>query len=453
MEKNSQNKPLSGIFIGSFDLLTGIRLCYQKKFNELTDLQIDDIIKISLSNVHRQEQRSFENFAISTIEIQCYQLLVVNAIFSIASSIKNKFNTYYSVSLIFDSNKIRKNEHLNEMLIFWTKILANNVKNLLTQNNAKQDASNANYSSLEGIIDRISDECSTLVQSQINNLPSIDFIKSFDSNFYAAALTSHLQTQMTTVIELPPQSTDSESSFPQQLKNSKFNDLSCFLAHFTLPSQLELSSLEVKNYPTPGLFLQIVCSQKVPLEEFLTISPRPTTWIRLQNMKIFRTNEKLFLDQYKNAVQSNLYNNENDSTNSTISPYLRPFWSISSKLKKEQINKLIVSSINNSNCSSWVLSTLSMIQESPKFVKKMTTEQSFGSLIKLIFAFIAIKNEKIGINNENQDFLSMDQIIDIQKNELDLENNDDLLIVISIAQIFDNNTYKQMQQFLANNIK
>ena len=117
MEKNSQNKPLSGIFIGSFDLLTGIRLCYQKKFNELTDLQIDDIIKISLSNVHRQEQRSFENFAISTIEIQCYQLLVVNAIFSIASSIKNKFNTYYSVSLIFDSNKIRKNEHLNEIMM------------------------------------------------------------------------------------------------------------------------------------------------------------------------------------------------------------------------------------------------------------------------------------------------------------------------------------------------
>lgn len=492
MRKYGMNKALSGIFIGSFDLLTGIRLCHQKQFKELTEQQIDDIIKISLSNVHRQEQKYFENFSISTIEIECYQLIITNAVFNISIT-KNKY-AYYSVGLIFDSKEIRKNEHLTEMFIFWTKILAYNVKNILLQSNSKQEVTNIDYSSLDDLIERISDECSTLTQSQIDNLLSFDIIKPFDQNFYATALTSHLQTQMTTVIELPsfddndvqnnsissnsnklqvqqnptktksnpknsktqtPKSTsikDSESIITFQSTTSKFNDLFCFLAHFTLPSQLELSSLEVKSYPTPGLFLQCVCSQKVAPEEFLSISPRPTTWIRLQNMKIYRTNEKLFSEQYKNAIQSNLYTSNESET--TVSPYLRPFLSISSKLKKDQINKLIVLTLNNNNnYSQWAFSTVSLIKESPKILKKMTTEQCFSSLIKLALTFIAIKNDKLGLNNENNEFLSLEQINDIQKNELELETNEDLLMVISISQIYDKNTYKQMQLFLANNNK
>lgn len=483
MQKDDKNRPLSGVFIGSFDLLTGIRLCHKKVFKELTDQQIEDIIKISLSNVHRQEQRSFENFSVSSIEIHCYKLLVKCAIFNISSS-KNRYH-YYSVGLIFDSNNIRKNEHLNEMLIFWTKVLANNVRNLLVQNNPKQDTSYVNYSSLGNLINRISDECLALAQSKIDILPSFELIKPFDENFYATALTSHIQTQMTTVIELPPfednepfnfqnlqtsqknkintiskvkppisratSLNEQESNIPYQPFNHKFIDLLHFLSHFILPSQRELSSLNVKNYPTPGLFLQCVCSQKVTPEEYLSISPRPTTWIRLQDMKIFRTNEKFFLEQYRSAIQSNLYTtNENDSNNSSISPYFKPFWPISSKSKKDQINKMIILTMSLNNCSSWASSTVSMLQCSPKFARNMAAEQQMTSIIRLTFAFIAVKNESLELQNEDHECLSAKQISEIQNKEFDSLSNDDLLMITSLSQIFDENTYRQMQIFLSN---
>lgn len=114
---------------------------------------------------------------------------------------------------------------------------------------------------------------------------------------------------------------------------------------------------------------------------------------------------------------------------------------------------IILTLSNNLNFSQWAYSTVSLIKESPKFIKKMASEQQFSSIIRLVFAFIALKNEKLEINNENNEILSLDQISDIQKNELELESNEDFLLVISLAQIYDKNTYKQMQLFLANNNK
>ena len=52
--------PLYSIFIGSFDLLTGIKVCHQLDFNESIGQQIEEIVKITLSNVHPQDQNSLE---------------------------------------------------------------------------------------------------------------------------------------------------------------------------------------------------------------------------------------------------------------------------------------------------------------------------------------------------------------------------------------------------------
>ena len=85
--------------------------------------------------------------------------------------------------------------------------------------------------------------------------------------FLTEVLTSHLQTEMTTVIE----SSDEESAL----------NLFKFLSLFCLTNQLSLSSDKYKSYVVPGLYLQIVTHQdEFPLTTLYTFE-RPWTWIRL----------------------------------------------------------------------------------------------------------------------------------------------------------------------------
>lgn len=443
------SKPLSAIFIGSFDLLTGIRLCYQWNFGSLIEEQLESIAKITLSNVHRQEQTAFENGSISTIELQCYQCTVITLIYKQSHITKINSCAYISVGIVLNTNILHENEELKYIYIFWTRFLGNLIKNLVDSNRNKTEISNIDFSPLNHIISRISYESTFLFTSQIISVPSLMISPHLDITFFSNALTSHLQTQMTTILEFPyaDETTNMDSSHRRSsldLESSPSSDpLACFLANFTLPYQRKLSSLKLLPNPINGLFLQCVSAQKISPEEYLSNSIRPTTWIRIQDQKIFRTHERYFVDQYQNALHSTFLSTDQQSgDDNSLSPYsLKSIKLIySKKFKKDQSHFRIIL-----QPAPFVKGIVSKLIQCQKHLRNLGFEQSLNSIVRQAFCLITVKNDKLN----GADSLNLDQIHEIQHQVLNITNNDDFLVIISIAEIFDHNTYKQMSSFLS----
>ena len=420
--------PFFAITVGSFNLLSGIKLVHRWLFTDSPLNQVlDEIIKIPLSNVHRQSPAAFDGCAISSVEAQLYQLLMINAVFILAPKVQAR-DIYVSVNLILDTNHIRNSPALNESLFFWAKVLAENVNNVM--------ASNKPFSCLRRLIDRIVEDCTALIHANRNQnatplfanfnnaycneaLHNFDLVN-VDIRFYALALTSHLQTKMTTIIETPSQ---------QEAVN-----LFRFLLHFTLPCQRELSSLEVRKRPIVGLFLQCVERQKGNQADFMALSPRPVTWIRLPEKTVQRTAEKCFQEQSLNSLKlMKLIMSSNADESDT----------------KKIINKLKLQ-IKITECQNVAMlanTAISLLVTSNKTLQNMICEHQLGSLIRNAMVLIAIKNEQFsasGANAGGQKILTKDQINNIQR-YLHLSGYDDFLVLVSLAHLFDEEIYKQIK--------
>jgi len=179
--------------------------------------------------------------------------------------------TYYSFILIFSSSKIIDSQYIYSEIEDQTSYCAK-LCHYCFQNSKDLFLITPNIrAALENLIFCISFPITKSLS--VFSLPS-DLSSSSEQNFYATALSSHLQTQMTTIIEIE--------------KNNDYLPLFAFLSKFLLPQQLALSSAEPHPLPVPGLFLQVTTTRPtVPFDTLMQFK-RPWTWIHFTSAKLFK---------------------------------------------------------------------------------------------------------------------------------------------------------------------
>lgn len=310
------NSPIIKVGVGLFDNISGIKVAYQWNFSESyildqTELKTNDIFKTILTSVHRQDDKSYQNFVISKSEFPQDNLFIVSSIFLI--NLKQK-NTYFSLGIILKASEMKNNiylySYLSSKIKSLTTILKNNIQeskpySLITSNikncsidisklifamNKKKivDTTNMKSNSDEKLhLTTNSEQNSTpkgisksmsrrlILNEQFNlaleNDTTCDFSE-IEFSFLSILLTSHIQTQMTTIVEC------------QNIKTA--HSIATFLDRFLLPSQREMSSFEIRESPIPGLFLQFVHQQKNLRNKTIGLISRPTTWIRISDQSI-----------------------------------------------------------------------------------------------------------------------------------------------------------------------
>lgn len=322
------NSPFIKVGVACFDIVAGIKVTYrwdllkndESYFSKIT---FDEIFKMNLCNVHRQEEKYYQDIKISKLELPPFGIYMISSIFIVNINSKN---THFSLGIIMKVSDIKNNLHFNnyltskmltlsgvlrnyiiesspysqftpylkDFLLNITKITlsmnkssisdytkqsnqGSNHSNIANKSVYQHDSNNSTSSSDQKVIVRNNIIIPNEKMKKINynlaleNDTVCDFSE-IDFSFLAILLTSHIQTQMTTVIEC------------QNIKMA--HCIAMFLDRFLLQSQREMSSLEIHECPIPGLFLQFVYHQKTARNKMMAMVDRPTTWARLSDQTI-----------------------------------------------------------------------------------------------------------------------------------------------------------------------
>ena len=343
--------PFIAIGIASFDLLAGVKMCHHWIFDKNQTIleNLEDVLKITLVSVHRQKEQTFANISLSTFEILSFGWYLTNGIFFIPTPKRNHF---FSVLFVFKSSFIRNDIHQSNALLALTKKFSNNVKSTLLKND--------NYSNLDKIVERVQYEAAGLIINTISpSIPYKDISFSFPESFYRNLLTSHIQTQMNTIIET------SDLSKVQSIIN--------FLYNFMFPFQRNLSSFDLKPSPIPGLFLQIVKPQELSLDELATCFQSPFTWVRISSNSIYQ------------------YLNQNKEQSTT-------FILASSDCNEQSANRnarVTSKLIQFSSFSDWSINTCQFLSRSQSQAqKRVICERQFHELVDNALTSIALDGRK-----------------------------------------------------------
>ena len=386
---------LSAIALGSFDLLSGVKVINTWIYTENFDICLEDIFRMNLSNIHRQSEESVNSFVPSIFDIKHLNLLVISSIFMIE---KKPHNVYYSLILLLDSSSIKftLSPNFYKTLQNHCVYLASLAKNILKNNE--------NIQKLQPFLDQTKENCNIFLNSCIQ--PNFELyldVSPVDSQFLAIALSSHLQTQMTTVIEA---NSKEEAYF-----------LMSFLYCFTLPFQREHSSFEMNDTIIHGLYLQCVKPQDSYIDDLILTFRTPTTYIKLPERSIFITPNI--------EKQKQIYENWRETL--TLD-------SQTAKKKIADIRKEFKISLKKVNYPApWSLVTLSLITQVQQEYQESVCELQFSSFIKMALNSIAIVKSMV---EDTTKTLSYDEFQNICK-ELKITGAEDLNLLFSVAQIFD----------------
>lgn len=307
------SSPIIKIGVALFDNLSGIKVDYQWNFSESylldqTEMKIKDLFKTNLTSSYRQNDKYYQNYIISKSEFPQDDIFMVSSIFM--ANVKQK-NTHHSLAIVMKASEIKNNVYfysfLSSKIRSLTTILKNSIqeskqyssitpyiknysidisKVIFSMNKIKfnetikpnsdeklHPTSNSESSPIQKVSKSISRKMNLNLNFNLaleNDTPC-DFCE-IEFSFLAISLTSHIQTQMTTIVEC------------QNIKMA--HSIAMFLNQFLLPGQREMSSFEIRETPIPGLFLQFVHQQKTLKNRTIESIKRPTTWIRLSDQSI-----------------------------------------------------------------------------------------------------------------------------------------------------------------------
>ena len=389
IEKN----PCIAAAVARFDLLKGVKVDYRWFFSdEEMKIKFEDIFKTALGNVHRQEEKYFLECSISTTDIHQFDWILVTSIFCLP---KKPDSVYYSLGFVFTRSMMKNNIYFQNFMNLKIKILSDLLKACITENKS--------LSTLTSPIIAFVTNISQISLCGISDIPKCDF-SDIDSSFLALALTSHLQTQMTTIIECKT-SHDSKN-------------ISSFLANFLLPAQLEMSSMIVHPIPIPGLFLQCVERQKVAKHELMIKFQRPVTWIKLSDFSIEQTDIESCDFQNISSLSYKYYYYFHLGAKAKVNQLLQQY-------RIEQVKVP----------SPWACLTTQSIIQSPKFTQEIICEIQMGAIIRTAIAYISLLLEKEKQYPVENHLLSNYSYESVSKT-LKLVRNDDLKIVKSISNLF-----------------
>ncbi|EAY17621.1 hypothetical protein TVAG_235020 [Trichomonas vaginalis G3] len=357
--------------ISSLDLLSGVQILEKWQFGDLMISEpLEDIFKLSLSNLYRQDPKYFTDAVTIIAEINCLNIATISSVFYLQ---RKNLATYISLTYIFRLSSIRKCDLQHPSLIKFCKIFSQQIKDAITQNEPLKK--------LEPAILQSKSDLNIFFTSgvQLNTFVQIDYSS---VSFYALCLTSHLQTGMTSVIEVDPY--------------EPYLDLANFLLFFTFPFQRNYASFEVHDRYIPGLSIQIISRQQKPDDEFFNSFKRPITYIRLREKKVFSIGNI----HYEKITQTS-------SRNRKI-------------IKQLQVP------------APWPLATVVILLEMPENQRVKGCQLQLESLTNISLNFLSVLSEKI----PNNDAMTQAIINDIC-HEIKISGKDDFQIIFSVASMFD----------------
>ena len=388
------------ITLYNFETMNLIKILFDYLDLKLINLKkLEDYLKLVFVNNFVEINNNFKN---SINHIIGDQISIISSNFAI---MKNSKIFNYSISFFFECNDIPKFSKINELLLSECNIAASHIKSSLIKNNS--------LSNLNNLITIISITMISLLNSGITNPLNFE-IPSNEIHFYSTCLSSHLQTQMTTIIE-----TDS-------LEKSK--NLIQFLTNFLLPFQLSLSSLLLYDFPIKGLFLQVVKTQdQLPLDSLKQFD-RPWTWIRFSQKTVFTSNnfthQISIFKEYKEKILMNPDLPQEEINNLNI-----------------KFNKMYRQDIIKHNPSKWSTDFLSELNSSSQEFKFFYCEKLLRENLEKSLLLIELIDHKL--NEEHISFLISQQVQEIY-NKLGIHNDDEIKVIVSFAQFFERRTFKRL---------
>lgn len=399
------NHPFLGMSLASYSMMNGITVVHEWKFEDKNMEHLTDLFKIPLGNVHRQDDSSFEEWPCTIAEIRDTNTTMVCSKFMTGSQ---KTAKYYAFSFFIRYDRMKKNPELQEILTNRVVDCAAICKQTLLQPGRP-------FLWITPKITQILTELCFILDCKAVDRP----IGKLDGNveFYSAALTAHLCSEMTTVIEHD----GSQAS----------TDLYNFLAQFLLPYQRELSSIEPHACAAPGLFLQCVVPQKdLPLENLMEFQ-RPWTWIQPSKKAIMRSPD----------IETQL----------SVFVSYRRFSYLTMDLTDEdrhaQIQKMVKKYRMHLTweplSAQWCTDAIKVIAAVPNHIKKVICEQKVGELVNMAIALVEAIDSLLSVSEAA--FIQPDQKTELSK-ELGIRKDDDeMRMIVSVAQIFDKRIYRRVQ--------
>ncbi|KAH0791797.1 hypothetical protein GPJ56_004291 [Histomonas meleagridis] len=404
MENKEENFDISNAFIGvaiaSFDMRSGIKILEQWNLQHVDDFteNLNFSFRMVLGNVHRQGEEWLLNFLQQNIVIHQLDWFISNSTFII----KRPKDVYYAIQIILKQNEEFQSVPVTNILHSFLQYLTIAAKNLINKNDS--------LSKLKPLIDKKVDEFKIILKSGFTNLPNFNIIP-VENVFFSTCLTSHLQTHMNTIIE---------TTSIQECEN-----LLNFLSHFTLPYQKRFSSLSLSPTPTPGLFLQCVQRQTIPIEDILIEFPTPCTWIRFPERQIIQTPS---LDAHRNIHLEYL---NVTSMNDFDDPEVKKR---SSKLKQQ----LKLSNVNG--YVHWANNVVSLVIKNDR-AKHFICDQYLSSLIKTALMVTAMADSYI--RKQCTLPVQLDCVASIMR-MMKVSFKDDALLIVNVAQIYDPEIQKKL---------
>ncbi|EAX95796.1 hypothetical protein TVAG_354080 [Trichomonas vaginalis G3] len=406
---------IGSVALASFDPLEGTTLlCQWEHSLEITGGILEDYLRFcfrtnyippqSKSNSSpQQETPAALEFQTSIVSIPSNGHQLVTTKFQ--NNKQNKITSYCMIFVLYIKNIIHSDE-LNSMLNSVSTVAAAQAKAII------QKGDPIDY--INPIVARSVHHIKALLESHIEKTPPMPQILQTDIPFYSAALSSHFQTQMTTIIEA--------SSI--EIAKPIFD----FLSHFLLPYQFALSSPIMHNEPIRGLYLQCVRKCNELPKNLLFQFDRSWTWVRADSHIVFQS--------------PNIYRQQQISRE-----YMMSITFDSSASKEEiearltKFKKVYKTDLATHEAERW----------SSVFIRKLPNaspvEQEFlcNTMVRNLLekGMLLIELVDHYLNETGLNFLRAEQTTEIT-GCLGITDKDELGAITAVAQLYDQRTFKRM---------
>ena len=388
------------IALASYGMLNGIEILANWTFRDDQEIDLYELFKIILSNVHTQNMCYYEDNPCSRMDTE--QITVFYSIF--LSNYNSSRTIPFCIAFFIDPAKIQKSPYINDLIMKRLYSITSLVK-------ACMQEIDFTFANLTPKIRSIAISCGFVLQSGIEK-PMFKLPNQSDIDFFAACLQSHLQTQMITVIETK----DMKSAAPL------FN----LLAHFLLPEQMKFSLKELNAFPVPGMFLQCISPQDdIPYQELFQFST-PFTYIRLDERKVYASTNFILQNSIANEYAESILFAVGISDNEVA---IRM-----NKIKKQFDMKEV-----DETCD-YIKDLFKSFYKVSEDYCYVLCQQKLAELVQR--AVLAIEISTSMCTQTKKSYLVQSQK-DVISELLQNPGKEEMKMIISIAQMFDDTIYKR----------
>ncbi|OHT09972.1 hypothetical protein TRFO_20960 [Tritrichomonas foetus] len=372
------------------------------------------------------------NFAFSTTELDNNLEKCVNSSFT--DDINQRFSAsctftieskMYSFIIVLDNKKFENSPFILEQIYDFTYLMACTSKYHIIHS--------IPIFNVTPILRGFLLDYGTFVISSLDS-PLIDkqltFPLPFPHDFLAKCLTSHLQTQMTTVIT---------SSFEVKSKQ-----MAHFLSYFLLPNQKTFSSDKIFDVPLQGFFIQCIQPPtsvttpqissnaqhqkiKMPLEELIQFQ-RPWTYINIDSMTVIQCpsieSQKMYRSQYRHSILFAFDADHNEINKRLTSIFSR---------YKPNIDV---------GTSEWAIKAIKVLEDAPSQMKNFVGEQKTTEIMEKAVTMISLVNGIL--ENTAAVFIDPVQLKEIGR-IISVTDKEELQMVSSVSQLFDKSMFRKTE--------